>query len=177
MAERPKIGREWYRNVYLKSEHWIEFAKEMRQKSGGVCSRCWIGTWELDVHHLNYDHLWHETENDVEVLCRRCHKREHEQQNWQKSNRNIQLPSPREPVVSITEVAMEKLERDRRAFLSDIRRCQLEIEEDAPQHKGFILTERLSVYRKALNVIDRELARRQAGHPVLVKQWEAHEIV
>ncbi len=86
--------RLWYRNVYLRSKHWRTFRLEALRASGWRCE--WNGcnaidvrrpilyaeTYDgkraniqfLDVHHLTYENLGHETIADVQVLCRHHHK-------------------------------------------------------------------------------------------------------
>lgn len=62
--------------VYLRSPHWLEIREETLAKSGHTCSKCGT-TVNLNVHHLNYDNLGHEKEEDLIVLCRKCHREEH----------------------------------------------------------------------------------------------------
>lgn len=56
----------------------------MKVRSGFRCAKCRRKLsderWEymtLDVHHLSYEHLWNERMNELQVLCRACHEREH----------------------------------------------------------------------------------------------------
>ena len=77
--------RDWYRDVYLKTHHFRQFKLRIL-KIRNRCERCNLRNgWHkqlwytvLDVHHKNYLCLWHETDNDVLVLCRHCHDVEHE---------------------------------------------------------------------------------------------------
>ena len=82
--------RKWYRNYYLRSRHWRETRKNKIKKHDYWCDCCSriakIGTiqqWRLDVHHRYYYRngksiLWHERPEDLQVLCRTCHNKEHE---------------------------------------------------------------------------------------------------
>jgi len=72
-------SRFWYRNYYLRSEHWKHIR---RQRLEGVryCQRCFrtkMRCGGFDVHHLTYQNMWHEHMNDLQVICRDCHKKEH----------------------------------------------------------------------------------------------------
>ena len=89
--------RMWYRNYYLRSKHWrgaepegIKWKKMIEKK--WTCELCGVsaetktGTLKsnviLDVHHLRYYRngksiLWHERPEDLQVLCRTCHNKEH----------------------------------------------------------------------------------------------------
>lgn len=68
--------REWYRNVYLKSDHWKELrARKIRENP--TCQRCpsFAG---VDVHHVNYKSLFDVEMSDLLSLCRQCHDKEHQ---------------------------------------------------------------------------------------------------
>ena len=62
----------WYGGVYLKSLHWRLFRTKMLWLTGGKCETCGSRR-RLQVHHLNYKHLWNERTKDVKVLCKKCH--------------------------------------------------------------------------------------------------------
>jgi len=63
---------EEYRS-YLRSTQWREKRKEFLEMAGYECEEC--GESEgLQVHHLNYENLGDESEDDVQVLCRECHE-------------------------------------------------------------------------------------------------------
>lgn len=71
---RKWLYRWWYRNIYLWSPHWRLFRAYAIRKVGHRCEA--VGCLEinrLDVHHLSYAHLGHETMNDVRVVCRYHH--------------------------------------------------------------------------------------------------------
>ena len=64
-------------NIYLKTHHWSK--KKIRTKKY-YKYRCCICAKEKDlqVHHLNYECLWHENiSNDLVLLCKDCHKKVH----------------------------------------------------------------------------------------------------
>ena len=72
---RVNDKRLYYREDYLKSEHW----KNLRMKkiiSQNRCENCNTKT-SLDVHHLNYKNLFDVELTDLQVLCRACHIKEH----------------------------------------------------------------------------------------------------
>lgn len=64
-----------YRNIYLRSKHWKDYAKNKRKSHYLTCERC--GNPGYDVHHMTYENLWHEKPYDTMLLCRRCHKTIH----------------------------------------------------------------------------------------------------
>jgi 5-methylcytosine-specific restriction endonuclease McrA len=68
--------REYYRETYLKSEHWKTLRAE-KSISTPKCERCGHGG-TMDVHHKAYHHLYDVSLEDLETLCRRCHNKHHE---------------------------------------------------------------------------------------------------
>jgi 5-methylcytosine-specific restriction endonuclease McrA len=68
--------REWYRTVYLKSDHW-KALRARKLVQCGSCEKCG-STNCLDVHHLRYKKLFNVELEDLLTLCRICHAEEHE---------------------------------------------------------------------------------------------------
>jgi 5-methylcytosine-specific restriction endonuclease McrA len=68
--------RNYYRDIYLKTDHWKEL-KHKKLQSQNKCERC-DNPNNLDVHHLRYKHLYDVLEEDLMVLCRKCHSDEHD---------------------------------------------------------------------------------------------------
>ena len=62
---------------YLESEHWQQARVAALEKAGYKCQLCSY-RYGLEVHHNNYDNLWNESEQDLFVLCEKCHKRHHD---------------------------------------------------------------------------------------------------
>ena len=59
---------------YLQTAHWKSTRAIIIYARGNKCENCGSGR-RLQVHHLNYDNLWHETDKDLKVLCEWCHSR------------------------------------------------------------------------------------------------------
>ena len=68
--------QEFYRNTYLKSDHWKELRGRKLLESP-VCEKCGKSD-ELDVYHLRYRELYNVCLWDLQTLCRGCHIKEHE---------------------------------------------------------------------------------------------------
>jgi len=71
----------FYWNVYLKSYHW-KFVRWLKfRQVGRRCEKCGHITSKtpIDVHHRTYKHIWWEMFylNDLQVLCRYHHLKEH----------------------------------------------------------------------------------------------------
>jgi 5-methylcytosine-specific restriction endonuclease McrA len=59
---------------YLKSENWQQKRAEIIVKSGFFCQKCdkFIGN-RGKIHHISYDNLFNEVEDDLSYLCDECH--------------------------------------------------------------------------------------------------------
>lgn len=68
--------REWYRQIYMLSDHWRELRGRAIQRDGGKCVRC-HSTIGLQVHHLKYRSIFDVRLEDLETLCAPCHRLEH----------------------------------------------------------------------------------------------------
>ncbi len=73
--------REWYRTVYLKSDHWLALREEAKNVHGSSCEKCG-STFRIDVHHLNYREIYDVHVDDLQILCRACHEVEHNKVKW-----------------------------------------------------------------------------------------------
>lgn len=68
-------NREWYRTVYLNSEHW-KTLRRTKLAEKPACEMCGHKD-HLDVHHVNYRNLFDVTTQDLLTVCRRCHEQIH----------------------------------------------------------------------------------------------------
>lgn len=71
-----KMGRTYYRNVYLKSDEWMAIRQKILAKApDGLCEKCHSHKC-TDVHHMDYTVLAlpsFETRTQLIALCRQCH--------------------------------------------------------------------------------------------------------
>lgn len=71
------MGRTYYRNVYLKSDEWMNIRQKILAKApNGICEKCHCQKC-TDVHHMDYTVLAlpsFETRTQLIALCRECHK-------------------------------------------------------------------------------------------------------
>jgi len=66
---------------YIGSPQWQQRRKQVLRWNP-ICNRCSIPRWlaelvydqDLHVHHLSYANVGDEADEDLEVLCRRCHE-------------------------------------------------------------------------------------------------------
>lgn len=61
---------------YIKSPEWRVRANEAKQRAEWQCALC-DEKKALEVHHRTYARLGRERQNDLVVLCWRCHRRHH----------------------------------------------------------------------------------------------------
>jgi len=61
---------------YLSNPAWKERAKRAKRKAGFKCQKCGSRK-NLHVHHKTYDNLGCERDEDLTVLCKKCHFAEH----------------------------------------------------------------------------------------------------
>lgn len=70
---------------YIASAEWQERRKRfLVECSDGHCDRCRLPRWvailaydqDLHVHHLSYERVGQESDEDLQALCRRCHELE-----------------------------------------------------------------------------------------------------
>lgn len=62
---------------YLRTQHWRHRRKLALKQANYRCELCGA-TEELCVHHLSYERLWAELDEDLAVVCTKCHERIHD---------------------------------------------------------------------------------------------------
>jgi len=75
---REKSARALYL-AYLKSPEWRQIRNAALKRAHFCCEICGSKR-QLQVHHLNYEHLGHEWDSDLQVCCVGCHERAHPEQ-------------------------------------------------------------------------------------------------
>lgn len=58
---------------YIQSDKWYAKRAKIIEKRGYVCESC-SSTHQLQLHHLTYDRLGHELDEDLLLLCKACHE-------------------------------------------------------------------------------------------------------
>jgi len=74
---KPKINK-WKKKYkkYLLSKEWNDIKIDLFEFRGKKCERCG-STNQIQVHHLTYKNVFNEEPEDLEILCKVCHKEEH----------------------------------------------------------------------------------------------------
>ncbi len=75
LAKKKSKKSEYVR--YIGSKKWKDLKKSIIEKRGNACERCNAKPKQIDLHHKTYIRLFNEEENDVMLLCRGCHEKEH----------------------------------------------------------------------------------------------------
>lgn len=92
IADSGLTKKQWYRQIYLKSDHWRDLRQAALENAGFKCSSCGCGG-SLDVHHERYKSIYNVTQDDLSVLCRKCHKADHEgKKDIRQANRKPRKP-------------------------------------------------------------------------------------
>lgn len=60
---------------YLKSSKWKSIRNSIIEDRKR-CERCY-SIQELQVHHKTYENVFNEKDEDLELLCKSCHRKEH----------------------------------------------------------------------------------------------------
>lgn len=66
--------------AYIQSDEWKQLRLELLQSRGCKCQDCGKTKHhtKLQVHHLTYERLFEELPQDLVILCRKCHMKQHE---------------------------------------------------------------------------------------------------
>lgn len=78
LRQSPKPPVRWTRRKYkkyLRSPWWQAKRNEKLSSQRYLCERC--KDYATEVHHTHYNSLGAEELTDLEAICRRCHKKEH----------------------------------------------------------------------------------------------------
>jgi apolipoprotein N-acyltransferase len=65
--------RRWQYTRYMRSAAWQAKRQAALSAAGYRCQQCG-GRQRLEVHHLTYKHFKRERPEELEVLCKTCHK-------------------------------------------------------------------------------------------------------
>lgn len=63
---------------YLATTHWQKRRCEYKSRAGFRCELALDHQGQLDVHHVRYDNLGCEPDEDLILLCRNCHRKWHD---------------------------------------------------------------------------------------------------
>jgi len=78
--------------AYLSSSAWQRKRVVVLNRAGYRCERCTSDAQPLHVHHKTYERLGDELPEDLTVLCKKCHEKEHQKQPKKKKTK----PAPRQ---------------------------------------------------------------------------------
>ena len=74
---------------YIKSDKWRARCNELRAKRGSICERCGSDVW-IEVHHLTYDRLGDELDDDLQIVCHACHPQVDKEREQREADRAFQ---------------------------------------------------------------------------------------
>lgn len=64
---------------YLCTTHWKRFKDKYILEHGRICQICGCAQDGLELHHISYKNVGHESPNDVILLCKSCHDIKHKE--------------------------------------------------------------------------------------------------
>ena len=74
---------------FLKSDFWISLSDCKKAKVDCKCEKCGKSEF-LECHHIIYRSSWYDTKlEDLIILCRECHKKEHNIESKKRSKKWI----------------------------------------------------------------------------------------
>lgn len=107
--------KKWYRKIYLKSDHWLQLKNALFITRGRFCERC-KSILRLDVHHKEYRSIFDVTINDLEILCRKCHCKEHRKtrnkKKIEKKRKPRQYRSPKRILNNLIKELKKEMQRE-----------------------------------------------------------------
>jgi hypothetical protein len=77
---------------YLLSDTWNTIRKRILARDRYTCRQCGISGKPLDVHHITYDNLYSENDDELVAVCRECHEKIHEKHGYTQTQLGIQFP-------------------------------------------------------------------------------------
>lgn len=76
VTRAPRLHRMKYKD-YLQSPEWREMRRTIVRLAQYRCERCNASDVPLQVHHKTYVNRGYEEIEDLEAICRDCHRKEH----------------------------------------------------------------------------------------------------
>lgn len=74
--KQPKKNRKKQYQDYLKSNEWAQLKIDLFNYRGRSCEICGVN-YSLQVHHLTYENIFNEEPEDLIILCKKCHQKQH----------------------------------------------------------------------------------------------------
>jgi hypothetical protein len=73
--EREEADREWWATYagYLRTREWMERREKVLKRANYVCEGC-LCRPATEVHHVTYDHVFHEPCFELRAMCHECHE-------------------------------------------------------------------------------------------------------
>ena len=70
--------KKWFAKYrkYLLSDEWAQIRIDLFNHRGKQCELC-LSKNKLEVHHLTYKNIFNEEPEDLMILCKSCHKKQH----------------------------------------------------------------------------------------------------
>ena len=93
-------------NTYLKSPEWRSLREVIFKMRGRKCEKC-ESTEVLHIHHLTYKNVFNEKYEDLQILCKCCHEKEHNKQFSSKNKKSTDSTVLLDELITIEDTMPE----------------------------------------------------------------------
>lgn len=76
---------------YLQTRHWKSFRYNYLQEHKKICVFCLKETDYVELHHLHYENLGREKDEDVVLLCYKCHRLLHKELDCKEIKKSLNI--------------------------------------------------------------------------------------
>lgn len=104
---------------YLNTKKWKDKRIELFNIRGEKCEKCGSKN-DLHIHHLTYENIFNEKLEDLQILCKFCHKAEHNGRFNKKKDKKTQrdiLQKIKEKYMNGSYTSLEEIGRDYKVYL------------------------------------------------------------
>lgn len=146
----------YYRNNYLRSDHWQNLRLQRLVKSKCRCALCGKEDISNDVHHVNYRNLKDVRISDLRVLCRKCHDQVHEVMTMEDDYKRIMGSYSRWAAIRRRIKiyrALQSIEnhKDRLKLALELARCRNKYKTPDKARRDFRLARKLLIHSNAIS--------------------------
>jgi hypothetical protein len=142
--------KEWYAQIYLKSDHWKSLKKAKAKEVGRKCEICGSKK-KLEFHHDNYRDIYDVTTADLRILCHAHHHEFHfgpKPEKVSKKKGKKKLPIPAFNIESL-DLRSPSLDESVKPLIRGLKNCQKNLRLNAIIRK----MRRLRLHQDAINSI------------------------
>ena len=117
--------KEWYSQIYLKSDHWRALKQAKAKEAGRKCEVCGSKK-KLEFHHDNYRDIYDVTTADLRILCHTHHYEFHFGAKPEKASKKKRKKAKLPPAFDISglDLRSPSLAESVRPLIRGLKNCQ-----------------------------------------------------